>query len=59
MRTRRRYGEVAGLSNRVRGIPGFASLLIVALLTGIVTAGLVVAALRYGIPGIMPGVLPR
>jgi len=47
-------GEVSALDRRVRGLPGFATLLIVSLFTGAVAAGLTVAALRYGVPGILP-----
>ncbi len=47
-------GEVAALDRRVRGIPGFATLLLVGVLSGLIGAGATVAALRYGVPGLMP-----
>ena len=52
-------GQVNALSDRVRRVPGFASLLVLALLAAIVGAGLTVAAMHYGIPGVLPGMLPR
>lgn len=47
-------GEVAALDRRVRSLPGFASLLLIGLLSGLVGAGATVMALRYGVPGVMP-----
>jgi hypothetical protein len=50
-------GEVAALDRRVRGLPGFGGLLIVGLLSGLIGAGATIAALRYGIPGVLPPVV--
>ena len=52
-------GEVAALANRVRRLPGFGSLLVVGLLASLLGAALTLAALRYGVPGVLPAVLPR
>ena len=48
--------QMNAVSDRVQRVPGLASLLLVALLAAVIGAGLTVAALRYGIPGVLPGV---
>ncbi|HYF56653.1 MAG TPA: hypothetical protein VEA41_20535 [Salinarimonas sp.] len=51
-------GEVSALDRRVRGLPGFAGLLLIGVLSGLIGAGATVAALRFGVPGVMPPVIP-
>ena len=46
--------EVAGFSGRIRNLPGFASLMVAALVTALLTAAIVVALQRYGLPGVLP-----
>jgi hypothetical protein len=43
--------QVAALTRRVRGLPGFGMLFVMMLLTAIVTAALTVAALHYNLAG--------
>ncbi len=49
--------EVAALRDQVRRLPGKGALFAVAIITPLLTAALVYALMRYGIPG--PGALPR
>jgi hypothetical protein len=49
--------ELAALRDQVRRLPGKGALFAVAILTPLLTAAIVYAILRYGIPG--PGALPR
>jgi hypothetical protein len=49
--------ELAALRDQVRRLPGKGALFAVAILTPLLTAAIVYALLRYGLPG--PGALPR
>ncbi|HEX5868598.1 MAG TPA: hypothetical protein VFY72_12920 [Beijerinckiaceae bacterium] len=49
--------ELAALRDQVRRLPGTGALLMVAVVTALLTAGLVYLVLRYGLPG--AGALPR
>ena len=42
------------LERRVRGKPGVVTLFVVALVAALIGAGVTVAALRYGVPGLPP-----
>ena len=46
--------EVAQLSHRTRSIPGAATLLVMAVLTALLTTGAMLAAMKYGVPGVLP-----
>jgi hypothetical protein len=50
-------GEVAALDRRLRGVPGFGTLLLVGLLSALIGAGATVMALRFGVPGVMPPIV--
>ena len=50
--------EVAQLSQRTRSIPGAATLLVMAVLTALLTAGAILAAMKYGVPGVLPPAPP-
>jgi hypothetical protein len=46
--------ELEALARRTRRLPGFATILFVALVSILLTVAGVVAASRYGIPGVLP-----
>jgi hypothetical protein len=46
--------ELEALARRTRRLPGFAAILFVALVSILLTVAGVVAATRYGIPGVLP-----
>ena len=46
--------EVAALTQRTRGLPGAGTMFVMALLTALLTSAAVIAATRYGIPGVLP-----
>jgi hypothetical protein len=46
--------ELTSVARRVGGLPGASALVVTALVTAVLTAGMVVAALKYGVPGLLP-----
>ena len=46
--------DLEALSRRTRRLPGFATILFVALVSVLLTIAGVVAATRYGLPGVLP-----
>lgn len=49
-----RSADVKTLEGRVRGLPGAGSIFVVALIAALIGALLMVMALRFGIPGLLP-----
>jgi hypothetical protein len=55
-----RAADLNALEARVRGLPGAGSIFFVALVAALIGAVVMLAALRYGIPGVMPSLIgPR
>lgn len=52
-------GEVAALRQRVDATPRFAALFFTGLVTAALTVVLTVLVLKYGVPGVVPGLLPK
>ena len=51
--------EVAALRQRVDATPRFGALVTTALITALVTVVMVVLVLKFGVPGLFGGLLPR
>jgi hypothetical protein len=49
-----RAADMKALEGRVRGLPGVGSIFFVALIAALIGAAVMVVALRYGIPGLVP-----
>jgi len=49
-----RSADVKALEGRVRGLPGAGSIFVVALIAALIGAFLMLLALRFGIPGLLP-----
>ncbi|MBW0005284.1 MAG: hypothetical protein JO216_17560 [Hyphomicrobiales bacterium] len=54
-----RSAEVKALEGRVRGLPGAGTIFVVALIAALIGALLMVLALRFGIPGLLPALAAR
>lgn len=46
--------ELTSMARRVRGLPGLGALVVTALVTAVLTTALVLAAQKYGVPGLPP-----
>ena len=51
--------DIAAMRGQLRRKPGAATVFIVSLLSALIGAAILFALLRYGIPGVLPPVLPR
>ncbi len=49
-----RSADVKALEGRVRGLPGAGTIFVVALIAALVGAFLMLLALRFGVPGLLP-----
>jgi hypothetical protein len=49
-----RSADVKALEGRVRGLPGAGSIFVVALIAALIGAFVMLLALRFGIPGLLP-----
>jgi len=55
-----RTADVNALEQRVRSLPGAGAIFVVALIAAVIGAVVTLAALRFGIPGVLPSLLgPR
>ncbi|MBV8565336.1 MAG: hypothetical protein JO366_14220 [Methylobacteriaceae bacterium] len=52
-----RRGDVAAVEQRIRQVPGFGGLFVLAILAAVLGAGLTIAALKFGVP--WPVLQPR
>lgn len=51
--------DISAMRGQLRRKPGAATIFIVSLVSALIGAAILFALLRYGIPGVMPPVLPR